>query len=310
MTDLPISSAPRPLGKNGPSVFPIAYGMWRFAGSGPAEARAKLEAALDAGIELFDTADIYGIDDGFAVGAAEELFGAALGADPSIRSRMVIATKCGIVPGVPYDSTAGHIRSSCEASLRRMKIETIDLFQIHRPDLLTHPSALADVLSRLREEGKIRFIGVSNYTVSQTEALQAHLDIPIATLQPELSVLHHNPIVDGTLDYALEKRFGVLAWSPLAGGRLTLNRKQAKKQSDDGQLVRVAECLETLAEKFGTRQETVALAFLLAHPAQIIPIIGTQKRKRISRIHDVFDVKLTRADWYQLLQASLGEALP
>jgi len=310
MTDLTISPSPRPLGKSGLSVFPIAYGMWRFAGTDVATARAKIDAALETAITLFDTADIYGLDDGLPVGASEELFGKALAEAPSLRDKMVIATKAGIKPGTPYDSGAKHLRKSCEECLARMGIDTIDLFQIHRPDLLTHPGAVAETLQALRDEGKIRFIGVSNHTVPQIEALQAYLDQPIATSQPELSAWTLDPIFDGHLDHCMASGLGVLAWSPLAGGRLALTRKQAKKEENGKALVNLIDKLDEMAEQEGLSREAIALAWLLAHPANIIPIIGTQKPKRIARVAEAFDVQMSKADWYAILQVSLGETLP
>src|SRR5262245_10926387 len=154
---LTISSAPRALGASGLRIFPLAYGCWRFAATDVGSARAKLEAAREIGVNLFDHADIYGGN-----GAAEELFGRVLAEAPHLRQAMVIATKCGIVPGVPYDSSRDHIQRACEASLRRLRIETIDLYQIHRPDFLGHPQEIAAAFAQLRREGKIREMGVSN----------------------------------------------------------------------------------------------------------------------------------------------------
>jgi len=127
MTELTITPDFRPLGKSGLSVFPIAYGMWRFAGTSPEVALAKLNAALDVGITLFDTADIYGVEGGGSVGGSEKLFGKAMALDKSMRDRMVIATKGGIVIGLPYDSTAEHLTKTCETSLQRMGIDAFIL---------------------------------------------------------------------------------------------------------------------------------------------------------------------------------------
>ena len=181
MSDLVIDRNPRPLGASDIKVAPVAYGMWRFAGATGAradiDANAKVETALEAGITLFDTADVYGLDSNAPFGAAEELFGHVLKARPALRDRMVIASKGGIIPGTPYDSSATYLREACEASLKRLQIETIDLYQVHRPDVLTHPAELADTLQTLRHEGKIREYGLSNVTAHQIAALQAAIGI-------------------------------------------------------------------------------------------------------------------------------------
>ena len=305
MTYLPITSDLRPLGKSGLDVFPLAYGMWRFAGTNASIAREKIDTALACGMTLFDTADIYGVDGGGKAGDAEQLFGEALKLDRSIRDRMVIATKGGIEIGEPYNSSADYLTKACEGSLKRMGIERIDLYQIHRPDLLTHPAQVAGVLSRLREDGKIAHVGGSNHTPAQFEALPAYLDFPLVSHQPEMSCLVYGPLFDGVIDQAMRGQVAVLAWSPLAGGLLGAT-------ADDSAPGRMA--LRTELDKRASAQnvsrDAVALAWLLAHPAGIIPIIGTQTLARIERSLDAFKVKMTRQDWYNILQAAMGERLP
>lgn len=307
---LPISPDPRPLGKSGLHVYPIAWGMWRFAGADLKTARTRIEAALEAGITLFDTADIYGFGKSSPFGAAEALLGEVLQEAPALRDRFVLATKGGIDPGVPYDSSAAYLRAACEASLARMKVEHIDLYQIHRPDLLAHPAAVAEVLAALRAEGKVGHVGVSNYLPSQLAALQAHLDFPIVTQQPEFSAWATAPIFDGTLDQCMECGIAVLAWSPLAGGRLGLAPAEAGDAPDGARLGNLIAKLDELAEREGVSREAVALAFVLGHPARIVPIIGTQTPARIARAGEALRVKLSRADWYDVLQASMGARLP
>src|SRR5215469_18786551 len=195
MDALPIRAEPRPIGRSTLRAFPLAYGTWRFAGTSVRDARAKIDAALEVGVNLFDHADIYG-----GAGAAEALFGKVLGEAPRLRDSILVATKGGIVPGVPYDSSAAHLRDAFEASLRRLRVDTIDLYQIHRPDLQAHPQEIADVLVRLREAGKLREVGVSNYTAAQFDALQQYLPFPIAAHQPELSCWAIAALRDGVLD--------------------------------------------------------------------------------------------------------------
>ncbi len=310
MTDLSITPEFRPLGKSGLSVFPIAYGMWRFAGTSTKEAHAKIDAALAAGMTLFDTADIYGVDGDGAFGDAERLFGDVLKDTPSLRDKMAVASKGGIVLGLPYDSSADYLVSACEVSLSRMGIEQIDLYQIHRPDILAHPQEVAGALTQLRDQGKIAHVGISNYTPAQFEALQAHLDFPIVTNQPEISCWALDPIFDGTLDQCMQHGVTPLAWSPLAGGRLALPKEAALKEEDGDCLVATQTLLDKMAKEAGVTREAVALAWLLAHPAGIIPIIGTQNLKRIAEATDAFKVSFDRAGWYAISQASMGEQLP
>lgn len=310
MTALSISPDPRPLGKSGLHVFPVAWGMWRFAGVDVKTARARIDAALEAGITLFDTADVYGLDNNCPFGAAEALLGEVLKEAPGLRGKFLLATKCGIEPGTPYDSSEAYLRKALDASLARMNVESVDLFQIHRPDMLAHPADLAAALTRLRSEGKFTHLGVSNHTPSQVAALQAHLDFPIAAQQPEFSCWATGALFDGTLDQCMELGLGVLAWSPLAGGRLALSAEQAAREAGGDRLVALIAKLDEIAAREGVTREAVAIAFILAHPAKIVPIIGSQQPARIVRAADALKVKLSRADWYGILQASMGARLP
>ncbi|WP_419911688.1 aldo/keto reductase [Candidatus Poriferisodalis sp.] len=215
-----VRSEPRPLGREA-QVGPLALGLWRFTGTDAGANAALVEAGLDLGMNLVDIADVYGLDwGGTGFGACEENLGAVLEARPDLRERMVLATKGGIVPPVPYDSSAAALRSACEASLRRLGTDHIDLYQVHRPDMLTHPAELADTLDTLVADDLVVAVGVSNYTPSQTRALAAHLDAPLVSTQPEYSAACLDPLRDGTLDLCAEIGMVPLAWSPLAGGRL------------------------------------------------------------------------------------------
>lgn len=298
MTTLRLSTEPRPLGKSGLSVFPIAWGMWRLAGDDVAAARAKVEAALDAGITLLDTADIYGCDTPAGFGSAELLFGRVLADAPHLRDRMVLATKGGIRPGIPYNSGADYLAEAIGASLRRMQVDRVDLYQIHRRDFLTHPQEVAASLTRMVEAGKVRAIGVSNYAIHELDALQRFLDLPIVSTQPEFSALRPAPLYDGTLDQAMARGMAVLAWSPLGGGRLGEAQHPA------------ARLIAAQGDAYGVDIGAAALSWIMAHPAQPIPIVGSQSPARIARSVDAFKVEWTRAQWYAVLEASLGESLP
>jgi predicted oxidoreductase len=296
----------RPLGQSALEVGPIAYGLWRFVGSDIKAGRTRIEAALGAGMNLIDAAAVYGLDwGGHTFGESETLLGKVLADDTTLRSRMVLATKFGIIPGIPYDSSEEAVIRSCEDSLKRLHTDVIDLFQVHRPDVLTHPHELAGALARLREQGKIREAGVSNYSARQTILLQQFLPFTLASLQPEFSAITVDAAFDGVLDFAMSRTMTPLAWSPLAGGRLAEGVEAA-----DPATRRVTARLDELARQYGTTRSAVAIAFVLRHPSQPIPIIGTQNPARIAATTAALHVSLTRADWYSLVVAARGEPLP
>jgi predicted oxidoreductase len=276
--------------------------MWRFSGNDVAAAEARVAAALEAGITLFDTADIYGPDNNEPFGAAELLLGRVFTKNRSLAARMVLATKGGIVMGVPYDSCASYLQSAIDASLKRMGVERVALWQIHRPDILTHPAEIARALQDAYTAGKIGAVGVSNYTPSQVEALTAHLSLPIVSCQPEFSPLAIAPLSNGIMDQALAKDMTVLAWSPLGGGRIG-DPKDARAQA-------VADALEKKAQQTGVSRAAAAYSWIMTHPAHPIPIVGTQSPARIAESADAFKVRWTRAEWYAVLVASMGEPLP
>jgi predicted oxidoreductase len=285
-----------------PAVGPLAYGTWRFTDDDLGTAQQVLEAALDSGMNLIDTADVYGFDwDGTGFGQAEEILGRVLAASPGLRDRIVLATKGGIIPPTPYDSSPKYLRAACEASLTRLHTDVVDLYQIHRPDMFTHPADVAITLNALREEGKIREVGVSNHTPAQVAALQSHLEFPIASNQPEFSAAHLAPMRDGTLDQCMEHRIVPMAWSPLAGGRLA---------SGDGLRPELKMVLDGFAAREGVDRSHIALAFVLAHPSAPIAIIGSQTPDRIRSSTDALGVSLDRADVYAIVQASEGVPLP
>jgi len=277
--------------------------MWRFAGDDVKAARAKIDTALEIGITLFDTADIYGPDNSEPFGAAEALLGRVFAEDASLRDRLVLATKGGIAMGVPYDSSADYIAGAIDASLKRLGVDTIDLWQIHRPDLLTHPQEVAKALGDAVSAGKVGAIGVSNHTVAQTRALMKFLTgLPLASTQPELSPLALGPLEDGTLDLAMQCDLAVLAWSPLGQGRIG--------DPGDDRSRAVAGALDAQAAKFSVSRTAAAYSWIMAHPSRPIPIVGTQNPARIREAADAYKVRWTRQDWYEVLVASRGERLP
>ena len=292
----------RTLGNSGIQVSSIAWGMWRFAGNDVSVAQERVEAALTAGVTLFDTADIYGPDNGEAFGAAEALLGRVFAQAPALRERMVLATKGGIRMDVPYDSSAGYLKEAIDASLSRLATERVELWQIHRPDLLTHPQEVARALEDAHASGKLATLGVSNFTPAQTAALASYLTVPLVSHQPEFSPLTAAPLFDGVFDQAMTLHMAVLAWSPLGGGRLA--------HPADERTSAVAALLDAKAQQTGVDRAAAAYSWIMAHPAHPIPIVGTQNPARIATIPDAYKPQWTRAEWYQVLEASLEEKLP
>ena len=296
-----INPNPIPLGADF-RVGRLGFGCWRLVGRSESQYQELLETALDLGMNLVDTADVYGLDwGGTAFGQAEENLGRVLAAAPKLRDRMVLATKGGITPPTPYNSSPAAITAACEASLARLGVDVIDLYQIHRPDLFAHPAELAEALAALRDQGKIREVGVSNFTPQQHEALAAHLPFPLASTQPEYSAAELGALRDGTLDLCMRDGAVPLAWSPLAGGRLASGADVRPE---------LIAALDRLAEHHGTSRTTLALAFVLAHPSQPVALLGTQTPERLADASQAATVPLDRADVYAIIEASEGVPLP
>jgi predicted oxidoreductase len=302
MTLLPAIDARRPLGKSGITVSSLAWGNWRLCGDDIDAVLALLHAALDAGIDFIDTADIYGPDNGEPFGASEALLGRALAKEPGLRDRLILATKGGISMGVPYDSSATYLAGAIDASLARLGVDHVDLWQIHRPDILTHPAEIARAVDDAHRAGKIRAFGVSNFTRSQIDMLQQYLPLPIVSTQPELSPLTLTSIENGEMDQAIAMDMAVMAWSPLGGGRIAA----PSTPREDA----VSAALDAVAAEYGVSRTAVAYSWVMAHPARPIPIVGTQKTGRIVEAADALKVRWTRASWYGVMVASKGEPLP
>lgn len=304
MSELPLPPATRQLGASDLEVSPIAWGMWRLAENGrsAADAAKLVHAALDAGITFLDTADIYGFDGSGGFGDAEVLLGEVLAAEPALRERMVLATKGGILPPLPYDQSGDYLRKAIEDSLRRLQAESVDLWQIHRPDILAHPQEVARVLDDAVASGKVKALGVSNFTCAQTAALNHFLGTKLATTQPEISPLRIDCFENGELDQAMMLGLTPMAWSPLGGGRLAAPQTPRDKA--------VAAALDTVAGAQGVSRTVAAYSWLMAHPAGIIPIIGSQTPARIAEGAAALAVRWTRTEWYAVLVAARGERLP
>jgi len=278
----------------------IVYGMWRVADdadTSPKHVDAKINAALDQGITTFDQADIYG---GYT---AEAVMGGALKANKALRDRMEIVSKCDIVVDAGrhagarvkhYDTSKAHIEASVDASLSDMGIDHIDLLLIHRPDPFMDHRETGAALDALVASGKVGAIGVSNFKPWDWELLQSAMTNMLVTNQIEISLAEIAPFTNG--DLAFHQRLGthLMAWSPLGGGSL---------MTGDGAVVRA---MDQVADDQGVDRAAVAVAFLLAHPAKILPVMGTNNIERIKGISDALKVKMDRQTWFQLYEAALG----
>ncbi len=281
---------------------PFGFGCWRFTNDEPAEARRILETALDLGMNLVDTADVYGLDwGGSGFGDNEALLGKLIAESPAVRGRMVLATKGGIRPPVPYNSGRDYLTGAVHDSLRRLSVDFVDLFMIHRPDAYTHPEEVAGTLTALRDQGKVREFGVSNHTAAQSDALQRFLDFPLVADQMEYSITHLDPMRDGVMDRCMRESVTPLAWSPLAGGALA---------TGDGVDAALVAKLDELAERENVNRATLAIAFVLAHPSCPVVLLGTQSPQRLEQQAGAVGVHLEREDVYALIQLSDGVPLP
>jgi len=296
------------LTENGPEFSRLVAGVWRV-GEWGMDTRGLLDfihGCLDLGITTFDNADIY------SDYAAEGILGAALAAEPGLRSRLELVTKCGIQlisPNRPgnrvhhYDTSTEHIIASAENSLHEMRTDYLDLLLIHRPDPLMDADEVAEAFGTLRSSGKVRAFGVSNFMPWQFHLLQSRLDFPLATNQIELSPLYLDPLHDGTLDQLQRLRVPPMAWSPLAGGRLF--------DPHDERAGRVRSALARVGEELGgAGVDQVALAWLLRHPARVLPVLGTGKLERVRAATAAEGLALDRQQWFAIWEASAGREVP
>lgn len=299
----------------------LAYGCMRLPGTwnpadiGPDQrdrAFTALRAAFEAGYTLFDHADIY------CRGGCETLFGEFLRAHPDLkRGNFQIATKCGIrfdndPPGAPhrYDFSARHIEASCEQSLRRLGVDRIDIYQLHRPDLLMDPHQVAGAFARLKQAGKVQAFGVSNFTPSFLNLLQSALPDALVAHQVEISLGRLAPFCDGTLDQCLEKGLTPLAWGPLGGGWLGTGGAVPDNHPQREHRLNLQHTLDEMVARLGVSRTVLALAWLLRHPAGIVPIVGSCSPEHIRDAVRATEIELDREDWYRLLVAARGERLP
>ncbi|WP_420585885.1 aldo/keto reductase [Ruegeria sp.] len=282
----------------------LVYGMWRLgddSDTSVGHVEAKIQACLDQGITTFDQADIYG---GYA---AEAVLGNALRANPSLRQRMEIVTKCDIIAPMGrysdakvkyYDTSRAHILKSVDTSLSEMAIDHIDLLLIHRPDPLMDHHETGAALDEVVASGKVGAVGVSNFRPWDWSLLQSAMETQLVTNQIEISLGEISPFTNGDLAFHQQHGQPIMAWSPLGGGLLMAGNPPVGVVADE------------IAAEFGVDRAAVAVAFLLAHPANILPVMGTNNLGRIKTISDALKVKLDRESWYRLYEAALGHEVP
>ena len=288
----------------GLSMSRIVYGMWRLTDdtdTSPVHVQAKIETCLAQGITTIDQADIYG---GYM---AEEVLGKAL-KGTALRDKIEIVTKCNIVAQAGrhamarvkyYDTSRAHIIASVDASLRLMGVDYIDLLLIHRPDPMMDHLETGSTLDEIVSTGKIRAVGVSNFRPWDIDLLQSAMKSPIVANQIEISVLHYKPFTNGDIAFLQQRGITPMAWSPLAGGALfdTANKS-------------LLEALAKVAERLESDVTSVAVAWLLAHPARILPVMGTNNLERIAAFSKATTLIIDRQTWYEIYTAALGEEVP
>ena len=278
----------------------IIYGMWRLKDDpnlSHEHVQKKIHICLEQGITTFDQADIYGDY------SAEEILGETLIKNKSLRNHIEIITKCDIVapcgkfknePLKYYDTSKAHLNRSVNSSLKNMAIDHIDLLLLHRPDPLMNPDETGEALDKLIESGKVRSVGVSNFKPWDWSLLQSRMSNKLLTNQIEFSLRAHHPLTNGDLSFHFEANTPIMAWSPLAGGKI-LNEPTELKNA-----------LTTIAKQNDTKPEIIAIAWILAHPSSILPVVGTNNLERIKTISKAMDINIDRVTWFNLYSKALG----
>lgn len=300
-----------PFGKSGWQVPAVAVGCMRIANMDETQAQAFVDTALEHGANFFDHADIYGR------GQSEVVFGKAMARYD--REQLLIQTKCGIVPGKMFDFSYEHIVSSVEGSLKRLNTEYVDVLLLHRPDALMEPEEVAKAFDRLKADGKVRQFGVSNQNAAQMQLLQRYLDMPLCANQLQLSVMHA-PMIQaglnvnlyndsavmrdgGLLEFCRLNDITVQPWSPMQYGFFE------GCFVDNEKFPELNRVMSEIGQRYGVNNTTVAMAWLLRHPANMQPVTGTTNLSRLKDCLAAADVVLTREEWYAIYMAA-GNVLP
>ena len=300
-------------GQTGLQVPAIVSGCMRLNSLDIAAAAKYIENAVAHEVNFFDHADIYGN------GACEELFGKALDMTDIKREDIFVQSKCGILPGVMFDLSKKHIIESVENSLKRLNMEYLDALLLHRPDALVEPEEVAEAFDELEKSGKVRYFGVSNMKPMQIELLKKCVKQPLVANQLQVSAAHSSMISNGlevnmltngaidrdgsVLDYCRLKDMTIQAWSPFQYGMI----QGVFLQNDDFSVLNAK--LAELGEKYGVSATTMAVAWLLRHPANMQVLAGTMNENRFDEICKACDIRLSKADWYQIFLAA-GNILP
>lgn len=295
------------MGQSDIQLSRLIYGVWRLSeakDTSVKHVREKVDLCLEQGITTFDHADIYGDYE------CEKLFGKVLAQDPALRTKMQLISKCDIAllsEKFPdrrvkfYDTSAGYINASVDQSLQNLSTDHLDVLLIHRPDPLMNAAETGAALDALIDSGKVRTVGVSNFGVWDWRLLQANMRHPLVANQVEISLLQRDTFTDGTLSAMQLDKLTPMAWSPLAGGDLFADSPQTR---------RLAPLFARLAEQQGASADHVALAWLLAHPANIMPIVGTNNVSRIKALSAVENIQIDRETWFELWTAAAGHEVP
>lgn len=301
------------LGKSGLQVPTIAVGCMRINGLEKKEAERFVQTALDAGANFFDHADVYG------GGTCEEIFAQAIHMNSNVREKIFLQSKCGIRPGVAFDFSKDHILNSVDGSLKRLKTDYLDVLLLHRPDALVEPEEVAKAFDILQSSGKVRHFGVSNQNPMQMQLLQKYVKQPIVANQLQLSITNANMISQGlhvnmeddkainrdgsVLDFCRLNDITIQPWSPFQYGFFE------GVFLDNDKFPELNTKINQLAEKYNVRNTTIALAWLLRHPAKMQPVTGTMNIKRLKDCAKAADIYMTREEWYEIFLAA-GNILP
>lgn len=320
-----------PLVQRGITKSRLAFGCMKLCGGMKANpineeeilvAERAIDAALEAGITLFDHADVY------AHGQAEAVFGEALRRRPYLKDRIQLQSKCGYrlssSGAKRYDFSKEHILHAVEQSLRRLDVEHLDVLLLHRPDALMEPEEIAEAFNRLLADGKVGHFGVSNMGVAQIQFLQQSLPMPLVVNQLDMSlgkldwldsgilmnrrIDHTVRFPEGTLEYCRSSNVQLQAWGSLAQGRFTGRDMESATEAERN----TSDLVRKLAEAKDTSPEAIVLGWLMKHPARIQPVTGTLNPERIIACGDAARQAelMTREEWYELFQTSRGQAIP
>lgn len=300
------------LGSSNLEVPVIAVGCMRINSLDKGEAERFIHTALDLGANFFDHADLYGS------GACEELFADAIQMNDDKREKVILQSKCGIRNGM-YDASKEHILESVDGILKRLKTDYLDVFLLHRPDALVEPEEVAEAFDILEQSGKVRHFGVSNQNPMQMELLKKAVKQPLIANQLQLSITNTTMISQGInvnmenesainrdgsiLDYCRLHDITIQPWSPFQYGFFEGVFLGNEKFPELNQKI------DEIAEKYDVSNTTIAIAWLLRHPAHMQPVIGTMNLERLQDCCKASEVHLTREDWYAIYRAA-GNVLP